>query len=238
MTTYNSPYDATLVAPHSRERVHRWLVILLAVITGLLLTLGVSGWWLLAKINARYSQTLSETASSLSQLHEVGLRTLTGYGNIMQLSQTTDPAARAALHRTVLAERAKNDALFAQLQRTLSDPKLVAALDEALAKRRLSLTRADAFIAAALGGGAHKVNSEESLLLLQDYLTYQAACNALTDQIEAASRQASRQMAADIKNMRLLFLIVGVLPIVAGLGFLLLTLVLLKVIKLDAEAHD
>jgi hypothetical protein len=181
---------------------------------------------------------LSETATSLKQLHQVGLHSFTGYGNIMQLSQTRDGVAYSALHQTVLAERAKNDVLFAKLQQTLSDPKLVGTLNDVLAKRRACLIRADAFIAVSGKAEANVVDSGESMRLLQDYVAYQAACNALTDQIEAASRQASGAMAAEIKNMRWLFLVVGALPIVAGLGFLLLTLGLLQVVKLDGEEDD
>jgi hypothetical protein len=239
MTIHNSSYDATLVAPHPRgEGGQRTLVILLAVITGLLFTLGIAGWWLLAGINARYTQMLAETTTSLSQLHEIGLHTFTGYGNIMQLCHTRDVAVRANLHETVLGERAKNDKVFEKLQQSLTDPALVESLREVIAKRAACRTRADAFITMAFTSGASAVDSGESLMLLQDYVAYQEACNKLTEQIEAASHQLATGMAAEVTKMRWLFLVVGALPIIAGLGFLLLTISLLKVIKLDGEEED
>lgn len=235
MTAHNSSIDSAWLSPHSRQPMQRMLVVMLSVITVLLLALGIAGWWLLAGINARYSRTLSETASSLGQLHEIGLHAFTGYGNIMQLCQTTDAATRADLHQKVLAERAKNDAVFEKLQLTLSDPQLIQSLRDVLVKRGACKDRADTFIAATSHSGTGAVDLVESMKLLQDYIAYQAACNRLTDQIEAASRLASSEMAAEIKTMRWLFLAVGALPIVAGLGFLLLTLALLQVVKLDGE---
>ncbi len=239
MSSHNSSCDSTLVAPHSRgEGAQRALVVLLAVITGLLFTLGIAGWWLLAGINARYTQMLAETTTSLGQLHEIGLHAFTGYGNIMQLCHTRDVAARATLHGTVLGERAKNDRVFAELERSLTDPDLAESLREVIARRAACCTRADAFITMAFTSGAGAVDSGESLKLLQDYVAYQEACNKLTEQIESASHQLATGMAAGVAKMRWLFLVVGALPIIAGLGFLLLTISLLKVIKLDGEEED
>ena len=213
------------------------MVVLLAVMSGLLLVLGVTGWWFLAGINARYRRVVAETATSLNQLHEIGLHSFTGYGNIMELRQSQDSTARAALLHTIAEERASNDRVFERLEYALTDPELRRCLQDVLTLRRICRAEADAFMAGTEAKGATAPNTDRSMKLLQDFVAYQQACDTLTDRIERTSLQACREMAGEIKNLRVLFLIVGVLPIAAALGFLLLTLGLLQVVKIDGGSE-
>ena len=211
------------------------MVFLLAVMTGLLLVLGVMGWWFLAGINARYSRMLTETAASLGQLHEAGLHSFTGYGNLVELRQTQDPKLRAVLIQKMMEQRLLNDRVFENLERTLTDPQQSKCLQDVLAKRLICRTEADAMIAAAGNSAASVPSAEASLKSLQDWVAYQQACDLLTDRIESSSLQSCRDMAAEIKNLRLLFLVIGALPIVVAIGFLLLTLGLLQVVNISVE---
>ena len=224
-----------LPAPPARGRASRMAIGLLLVITGLLLALGVLGWWYLARMDARYSRVAAEAAASLNGLHEVGLHSFTGYGNIIQLRQTQDPGARAALLHTVAEERAANDRVFEKLKRTLTDPELSGCLQDVIAKRQVCRNEADAFIAEAGNTASIVPDTDRSLKLLQSFVTYQQSCDLLTDRIESASLQACREMSGEIKHLRWLFLGVGVLPIASALVFLVLTLSLLQVVKIDGE---
>lgn len=210
-------------------------VVLLAVITGMLLALGVLGWWILAGIDARYSRVAAETASSLNELQEVGLHAFAIYGSIVELPQTQDPAARAALLHIITAERAANDRLYEKLKGTLTDPELRGCLNEVVAKRKLCRTEADAFMAEAENTALTAQPADRSLKLLHSYLTYQQACDKLTDRIETTSLQASRELTAEMNHLRWLFLGVGVLPIATALVFLAVSLSLLLVVKIDGQ---
>jgi len=207
-------------------------IVLLTMITGLLLALGVLGWCYLARIDARYSRVVAEVSSSLKELQEVGLHVFTGYGNIVELRQTRDPGARAALRQTVATERAANDRVFEKLEHTLTSPELSSCLQEVLAKRRVSRMQADAFMADAENTVS---NAGTSPKLLQSFVAYQQSCNQLTDRIESTSLQASEEMSAEIRRFRFLFLGIGVLPIAVALGFVLLSLGLLQVVKIDEQ---
>src|SRR5258706_7047483 len=103
-------------APVARPQTNRMAIVLLAMITGLLLALGVMGWWFLAGIDARYSRVLAETATSLNEMQEVGVHAFTGYGTLMELRQIKDPNARTARLNTIAGERAANDRLYEKLQ--------------------------------------------------------------------------------------------------------------------------
>lgn len=224
-----------LPAPSVRSRANRVAIILLGVITCLLLALGAMGWWFLAKIDTKYSRVLSETAASLTDLHEVGLHAFTGYGTMIELRQIRDPKARGALLKTIAGERAANDRLFERLDRTLTDPELRSLLQEVKADRAFCREQGDALMAENAGTASTTASAERAVELLHSCIVYQQACDKLTDRIESTSLQASRELAVEIKHMRWLFLGVGVLPIVGALIFLTVTLGLLQVIKIDGE---
>lgn len=207
----------------------------LAILTGLLLALGVIGWWRLAAIDARYSRVLGETAASLNELHEVGLHIFAGYGHIVGLRHAQDPAARAALLRTIAEERAANDRLYGKLKLTLTDPELRAALDNVLAKRAICHQQGNAFIAEAAQPNATLSDATQSLELLHSYLAYQQACDRLSDRIQSVSLQVNRELTREITNLRWLFLGVGILPIACAVLFLIVILSLLRVIKVQGE---
>lgn len=225
----------TLSASPVPRRANRLPIVLLTVITGLLLALGVLGWSYLARIDAKYSRVVAEASSSLNELQEVGLHAFTGYGNIIQLRQTRDATARAALRQTVASERAANDRVFAKLERTLTSPELKGCLQDVLAKRRVSRELADAFMAEAENAASTVANPGSSSNLLKSFVAYQQACDQLTDRIESASLQASEEMSREIKRFRFLFLAIGVLPLATALGFVLVSLGLLQVVKIDGE---
>lgn len=226
--------DVTLPTPQRRNRGNRMMVVLLAVITGLLLVLGVMGWWFLAGINARYSRVVAETATSLNQLHEVRLHSFTGYGNFVELRATEDPKAREALLKTMMEQRALNDRVFENLQHSLTDPQESKCLQDVLAKRQICRKEANEMLAANGSSAPTVPNTEASLKFLQNCIMYQQACNQLTDQIEKGSLHASQEMAVEIKNLRWVFLGIGVLPIVAAAVFLVLLLGVLQVINIHA----
>lgn len=218
-----------------RPRVNRTAVILLVVVSSMLLALGVVGWWLLAGIDARYNQVAAETASSLNELHEVGLHTFAVYGNIMEMHGARDPAVRVALLQTIATERAANDRLFEKLQAALTDPALRNQLNEVLAKRKSCRQEADEFLAEKQPAAGAAAGNDRSLSLLHAYLAYQQACDKLTDGIETTARQTSRELTEDVKTLRWLFFGVGVLPIVVAVLFLVVSLGLLQVVKIDGQ---
>jgi hypothetical protein len=201
----------------------------------MLLALGVVGWWRLASINARYSRVLTEATVSLNELQEVGLHAFASYGHIIELQKTQDPAARAKLTRTIADERAANDRLYAQLKSTLKDPDLRACLEEVLNKRAICRKQADAFTAGTPDPKSTAANDDGSVDLLHSFLSYQTACDRLTDRIETVSLESSRDLTHEITNLRWLFLGVGILPLASGLILLVVLLGLLKVITIHGD---
>jgi hypothetical protein len=213
------------------------LPVLLAVLAGLLLALGVLGWWCLATMDERYSRVVAQTAASLNQVQAISVHASTGYGNVLELRQVQDPVTRAALLRTVAEERAANDHLFEKLKLTLTDPQLRDCLEDVLAKRKVCRAETEAFIAETGNAASTVPNASGTLELLRSFIAYQQACDRLTDQIEATSLQACRETAEEIKRLRWLFLGVGILPFASALILLVTILVLLRVVSLDGEAE-
>jgi len=226
---------AAISAPSARARTSRMGMALLGAITALLLALGASGWWFLAGIDARYSKVLAQTATSMNELHEVSLHAFTGYGTMMELRQLRDPEAREARLKTIAAERAANDRLYEQLESALTDPELRTILQQVMGYRAICRTQANALMAEPMGETPTAANLKQSAEFLESCIVYQQAINTLTDLIETNSLKASRELAAEIKRMRWLFLGVGVLPIVAAIVFLTVSLGMLKVVRIDGE---
>lgn len=233
----DASYPATLPAPapSARPRPNRFVTILLAVVASLLLILGGMGWWFLAGIDARYSQMLTETAASMNELHEVGLHAFTGYGAMMELRQTGDAEVREARRRTILSERAANDGIYEKLDRTLTDPEIRTLLQEVVRQRAICRQQADVMLAESFDSASTADGVARSQQFLHSCIAYQQACDKLTDRIEDASVDASTKLTREVRQMRWLFLSVGVLPIVAALLFFALTLGMLKVVKIDGE---
>lgn len=224
-----------LPVPSGRSRANRVAMVLLAAITGLLLTLGALGWWFMAGIDERYSQVLEQTATSMNELHEIGLHAFTGYGTVMELRQLRDPTERAARLKILAGERAANDRLYEKLDRILIIPEQRTLLQEVITDRLRSRKQAQAIMAEPFEAASTQAGIDESVELLRSCVAYQQACDKLTDRIQEASGQASRQLAAEVRHMRWLFLGVGVLPIVGAAIFLMVSLGLLQVVKIDGE---
>ena len=227
--------QTALPVPPVRTRPGRLAVSLLGVITTLLFALGAMGWWFLAGVDARYSRVLAQTAASMNELHEVGLHAFTGYGTMIELRQSRDPLAREALLKTIMDERAANDRLYEKLDRALTDREQRTLLQEVIADRAICRTQADSLMMRPLDWASTPAGNDQSTEFLHSWIVYQQACDKLTDRIEAASLQASQELAGQIKRMRWLFLGVGVLPMVGALVFFALTLGLLQVVKIDGE---
>ncbi|MFN3409921.1 MAG: MCP four helix bundle domain-containing protein [Limisphaerales bacterium] len=224
-------YPAIPAAEPRSRRPGRVAMALLALLTALLFTLGVIGWWRLAGIDARYSRTLEQTAASLKTLHEISLHIFGGYSHIVELRQTQNPDDRAALLRVIRAERAANDRLFASLQQTLTDPAQRTALEQVLGKRAVCHAQADVLLAAPAPGE----EAATSLELLRSYLAYQQACDQLSDRIQTAALEINRALTREITGLRWLFLGVGLLPIACAILFLVVILSLLRVINVQGE---
>jgi hypothetical protein len=218
------------------RRKDRLVVVLLAVLAGLLMMLGVLGWWLLAGMESGYRSVVEQTGASLNGVQDIEMHASMGYGDLLELRQTTDPQKRAELLRAMAQERAANDRVYDELKRRLTDPDLRIALEDVVDKRLACRKVAAPFMAPTGEAAANTPDASESLKLLYGFAEYQKSCDRLTDRIQAASLRACDETARGVERMRWLFLGVGVLPFAAALILLSAILLLVRLMPISRES--
>ena len=203
-----------------------------------LLAVGLLGAWGIKHFDTAYSSLISQTALDLDRLHDISYHSGIGFATAIEVASTPDAGRRATLLAALQNERAANDAVFVELQRETTDPRLRSGLDKVLAKRAAFSARSDEFIRSVSGPSSATVVNPDSGPMLQAFLAYQKSCDNLADMVRAKSLQTSGEFTDDARKFRLLCSAAGILPIVLGLLGILVTFYYVCVTPPEADFKD
>src|ERR1051326_4882765 len=208
----------------ARETVPRALIISLALFAALLLAVGLTSSWCFKKVDSGYSSLVVRTAADLNRVHDIAFHSGLSYATIVELAITPDQQRRAELIRLVTAERAANDKVFQELVGATTDPGIRSCLDEVIAKRRIFREESDTLISST----PSPLIPRTSRQLFPAFVAYQNACDKLGDLIQAKSLRWSEQLTKEVGRLRALFSGLGVVPIAAALGLLVIIVYLVR----------
>jgi hypothetical protein len=191
------------------------------------MALGLISAWFFVRIESDYSHLIRRTAADLQNVHEIAFHGGNSYAHLVELLFSNDPQKKTELLQIIARERAVNDKVFENLDRTIVSRDVRALLDNVRIKRLASQREYRVFLKAAEHGKPLDIASLESHQLATAFVVYEDACEKLAERIEVESLQASEQVTKEVTVIGWLFIGFGILPLTLILGFMLVIIYLI-----------
>lgn len=237
MTT-NSPGSVPPEMRADNDLSWRWLPALLVLLAIILLVVGATSAWAFKRMNDKYSQLVSQTTTDLEIVQNIALHSSLGYARVMELPAAHDNESRTELVQLIAGQRAANDKLFGQLDKSVASPKILACLRDVESKRLLCRTEYIQFLGATERDKPLDPQSPEWRQMLSAFVAYQNACEELTSQLAERSIHAGIQSTREVRRLQILFFTLGILPLGLALILILLIVYLICVTPVELELRD
>ena len=204
----------------AESKVPQGVGIVLVLLGVLLVAMGLASAWAFNRVDHLYTGLVRQTARDLDDVHDISYHAGVGYSSLMALAFTHDPGKRAALLDEMRFERGANDKVIEDLGGTGLDAVCRAARENMVQKRQLSRLAAEAFTEVELKGGDLAPAAEH---LREAYVAYQGAADQLSTLIVQRSLVANANVEQNVHQLKSLFFVAGILPLVIGLGLVVLS---------------